>query len=95
MHSMIFLLGLKKTTNKLIILFYNALLCEEPCSRIQVVRLENFSGQTKINIFLPGLVLDCFCSVVPHTEYVIEYELSSAIVKVVLHHFYVPSYIAK
>ena len=57
---------------QLIILFYNALLCEEPCSRIQVVRLENFSGQTKINIFLPGLVLDCFCSVVPHTEYVID-----------------------
>ena len=69
MHSMIFLLGLKK---KLKILFYNALLCEEPCSRIQVVWLENFSGQTKINILLPGLVLDCFCSVGPHTEYVID-----------------------
>ena len=68
MHSMIFLLGLKKTDNSI----YNALLYEEPCSCIQVLWLENFSGQTKINIFLPGLVLDCFCSVVPHTEYVVD-----------------------
>ena len=41
----------KNQTNKLIILFYNALLCEELCSRIQVLWLENFSCQTKINIF--------------------------------------------
>ena len=26
----------------------------------------------KLRSILPGLVLDCFCSVVPHTEYVID-----------------------